>query len=437
MTEDKQILRAQWHDYREAGFYMLTMHVEVRSAMPFGMVTGESENTATVALTPLGEQLTTAINDIPHYYQDIDVIDKVVMPDHCHILISVRTRMAKHLGNVVRALKSVTTKAYLKALDAKEGGYHLLNRDLSQAKRNRIRHTDTNSVKGSTSALNNTANNDAPILVPPLWAEGYHDRIVTRHGQITKLRQYIHRNPARLWMKQHSDHSLMAVRNLRIPIPLHLAIAMKQQAEYWDQHRGKVQTVTSHRHDGIQYADTYTALTQHFLRKTITDNAVQPFLSVRACGNIALLYSGRPLVSVRISRSVPREQLQTELHNLLDRCEKEGAILISPFISWSEKEVLKAARANNYPHIIISGEAMSMLHKPSDATRTIDSQYTPEWYRHNPIVNIPTPRSDLDCTATAQMLTIALWPDRPKSEKTSKPDCEIMNTLCRLLSDIE
>lgn len=432
---DKQIMRAKWHDYRAEGCYMLTMNVENRTAMPFGTVNGESELTAAVVLTPLGASLDKAIADIPAHYPETEVLDHIVMPDHCHILLHVRKNMEKHLGNVVRALKSVTTKAYLQALDAAEGGYHLLNRDLSQARRNRIRHTDANIVGGSTSAP--ITGEMTPILVAPLWAAGYHDRIVRRLGQLAKLRQYIRRNPARLWLKQHADRGLTAVRDIRIPLTIDHAQQLKQQAEYWDLHRTKTPTATSHRHDGRQYAASYIQLTQRFLRKSITDGTVQPFLSGRICGNRDLLDCGRPLVSVRISRSVTRDGLLAELHRLLDLCETEGAILISPFISWSEKEVLKAARTNNYPHIIISGEAMSMFHKPSDATRAVESQYTPQWYSANPIVNVPASCSDLDCTLSGRLLTIALWPDRPQSERPSKPDCEIMNAVCKLLSSTE
>lgn len=428
-TADRQILRAHWHDYCEPGTYMLTMSVENRAAMPFGSITGDSEQTAAIALTQLGTCLQSAIEDIPKYYPDIIVIDSTVMGDHCHILLRVTAPMKKHLGNVVRALKSVTTKAYLQALDAAEGGYHMLNRDLSQAKRNRIRHTDANSVGGSTSAPQGIV----PTLVPPLWAEGYNDRIVMRPRQLAKLRSYIRRNPARLWLKRHADRSLMAVSDIRIPVSMPLAVRLKQQAAYWDLHRHKTQTTTSTK----VYARSYTELTQRFLRKTVSGEGIQPFVSVRACGNIDLLRCGRPLVSVRISRSVTPDALHAELHRLLDLCEREGAIIISPFISWSEKEVLKAARANGYPHIIVSGEAMSRLYKPSDATHAIESQYTPAWHRDSTAAMTATTLSDMACTAAGTLLTLAPWFDRPQSEKPAKPDCELMNALCQLLADNE
>lgn len=580
MESDNQILRARWHDYFDKGFYMITMNVEDRATRPFGEMVGDSEDTAYVKLTPLGSRVAEVLSGLQQFYPEIEVVHSVVMPDHCHLLIEVQATMAKHLGAVVRAIKSVTTKAYLQALDAAEGGFHLLNRDLSKAQHQRDRQSDANiaaqvgggAVGGSSSA---------PIYVPGLWAEGYHDRIVTRYGQIATLKRYITRNPARLWLKYHADSSLMAVHDVRIPIALELAQQMKDFALYWDAHRPKVQSPFAFRHDGTVYARTYLELVQKFLRKKrnapIThqnstplppasshgagcqqdgalppasshgagsqqdaslspvsghgagsqqgaamplasshgagsqqdgalppasshgagcqqDGAITPFLALRVCGNYALLDAGRPLVRVRISRSVTREQLQDEMLRLLGLCEREGAVLVSPFISWSEKEVLKAARMNGYPHIVVMGEAMPHVFKPSDAVRDVQSQYVPEWYAKAPLVgqlnanaadkrqqtppqkgtppapspnngttsvpspqkgatsvplqqkgitSVPSPnngtasvpmRSDMDCIIAGEMLLMAPWADRPKSEKAGKAECELMNELCRLLT---
>ncbi len=498
MDASNQILRARWHDYYDKGFYMITMNVEDRASRPFGEIVGDSEDTACVKLTPLGSRVAEVLSGLQQFYPEIEVVHSVVMPDHCHLLIEVQATMAKHLGAVVRAIKSVTTKAYLQALDAAEGGFHLLNRDLSKAQHQRDRQADANiaaQVGGSTAAVAGASgglsattsahvsggavggSSSAPIYVPGLWAEGYHDRIVTRYGQIATLKRYITRNPARLWLKYHADSSLMAVHDVRIPIALELAQQMKDFALYWDAHRPKVQSPFAFRHDGTVYARTYLELVQKFLRKkrnaptthqsstplppasghgagSQQDDAITPFLALRVCGNYALLDAGRPLVRVRISRSVTREQLQDEMLRLLSLCEREGAVLVSPFISWSEKEVLKAARMNGYPHIVVMGEAMPHVFKPSDAVRDVQSQYVPEWYAKAPLVGLlnanaadkrqQTPpqkgttsvpmRSDMDCIIAGEMLLLAPWADRPKSEKAGKAECELMNELCRLLT---
>lgn len=455
-ANNRQILRAQWHDYSEHGFYMITINAEDRDLKPFGMIVGNNEEEATVQYTAIGEMLVNAIANINQYYPEVNVKEWVVMEDHCHILIEVSKHMDKHIGAVVRALKSVTTKSYLQLLDEKEGGYHLLNRDLSKSKAHTNRTTETTAVRHPATqyaTIRHTEGNNAPLVggstsapiyVPPLWAVGYHDRIVTKRGQILRLKQYIRRNPARLWVKRHTDRSLMTVRDIHIPLSLDQATKLKEWAMYWDEHRGKVQTTTSTTHSGQVYATTYLSLVQKFLRKKVSTHidgqqVIEPFINIRCCGNAELLSCGRPLVRVRISRSVTKESFETELNRLLDMCEHEGAVLVSPFVSWSEKEVLKATRLNHYPHIIIDGEAMSIFFKPSDAPRKVDAQYIPEWYRHTPIVTGSddfTPQSDIQSLTNGELLIISPWHDRPKSERLSKADYEIMNELSSILCEL-
>ena len=460
-----QIQRAHWHDYSDQGCYMLTFTAEDRKACPFGIITGDSEDTATVVLTPLGQRLSQAIADIPFFYPEISVMDYVVMPDHCHVLVHVRQKMEKHLGRVVGMIKNVATSEYLHQKNMQDLALHLIpqskKRD-QQRQQQRIaeaiaaynargKEESTQPASGSyVSGLNEEvatiislrlqcglATPHDPLLpitlVPPLFSTGYHDRIVTRRGQISALRHYIRRNAPRLWVKQHADRSLMSVRRIKLPIPLPLAIELKQQAQYWDEHRGKTQSATTHRHDGKVYAATYIDLLAKFLLRDSASGS--PYLNFHACGNLQLLNSARPLIRVRISRSVTREALAAELSRLLTLCEREGAILVSPFISWSEKEVLKAVRLNRYPHIILHGDSMSTYFKPSDTDRLHLTQYTPEWYNAAPLVPLNGAQlpSDLQCVTDGSLLILSPWHDRPKSEKVSKADCEVMNKVCEVM----
>lgn len=458
-----QIQRAHWHDYSDQGYYMLTFTAEDRKSSPFGVISGDSEDTATVVLTPLGQRLSQAISDIPTFYPEISVLDHIVMPDHCHALLHVRQKMEKHLGRVVGMIKNAATSEYLHQKNMQDLSLHLIPQS---KKRDQLRQQQrvadaiaayrshgemsTQRESGYVSGLNEevatiislrvrrglATSNDTSIpvtLVPPLFSTGYHDRIVTRRGQIAALRHYIRRNAPRLWVKQHADRSLMSVQRIHFPVPLPLALELKQQARYWDEHRGKMQSDTTHRHDGQVYATTYIDLLAKFLLRYRSTDA--PFLRFHACGNLHLLHSARPLIRVRISRSVTREALAAELSRLLTLCEREGAILVSPFISWSEKEVLKAVRLNHYPHIILHGDSMSQYFKPSDTDRLQLTQYTPEWYRISPLVPLNGAQlpSDLQCVTDGTLLILSPWHDRPKSEKVGKADCEVMNKVCEVM----
>lgn len=431
-----QRLRARWHDYRSKGFYLITLVTEGR-VKAFGHLVGGSEATAHIELNALGIEVQRCIDAIPGYNPETEIVDRVVMEDHCHICLHVKAEMKKHLGMVVRGLKSATTRFYLQQLDAKEGGYHLLNRDLSKGKSSRIRHTDANFVSvpvsspvgGSMSAAPSSAVPSSaapPILVPPLWAEGYHDRIVTRYGQIARQKAYIQRNPARLWLKRHADRALAQVLDLRIPLTFEKAMRLKKSAEQWDLRRDVLHSQYSQRHDGTHYAENYVQMVQKFLRK----NAEAPFLKCRTCGNADLLFSGRPLVRVRMSRSITETQFREEAERLLSACEREGAVLVSPWRSWSEKELLKLVRMNGYEYIVIYGEAMSYVWKPQDGSICNHHQTIPSWWQP-----LPFSDSDIDLVYEGRVLYLALWPDRPRGERAGKPDCEIMNEVGAMLEE--
>jgi len=352
--------------------------------------------------------------------------------------------MQKHLGLVVRGIKYATSVSYLNELNTRYGGIH---RTTLNAKGYRDGSTIINQVQGernATIAKTYIVRDGIPIqkvihpldgkpieltIVPPLWAQGYHDRIVTRYGQITAIRNYIHRNVARLWMKRNTMGGMMRIRVTEIPLSWPLAQRIKDFAVYWDSCRQVQHSAYSHRHDDTHYGDTYTQLTSIFLRK----RADQPFIRVKACGNSTLLESGRPLVRIRVSRSVTERQFYEELDRILTLCEKEGAIPISPFLSWSEKEILLALRHNQYQHIIIHGEAMSDLWKPSDQSFCNHHQTMPLWYTNSPLyrkLHTTQTGSDITLVRDGQALFLAPWHERPRSQKPGKPDCELMNEMC-------
>lgn len=461
---DRQIQRAHWHDYRQPGFYMLTITSLDRRQSPFGTVIGQSEDQAAVALSSLGQALEQSISDIPDHFTEIEIIETVVMPDHCHILLQVHRVMEHHLGAIVGKIKTFVTQKYLNDLNLRQRCIHLITTNNRRDQQRQLQRAATawelatasapaSVQRGSATpapapdayterlaasyrpiiqAIISEGNAVDPAVPPvvtvlPLFATGYHDRIVTHRGQIADLKRYIRRNPARLWIKRHTDRQLMTVIDQQLSLSLPLAMQLKQQALYWDERRTLSQGNVQY-HDGRRYAHSYLSLTQHFLRRNTDGEA---FLRLRFCGNRDLLDCGRPLIRVRISRSVTRQQLEEQIHSVLDHCEKEGAVVISPFISWSEKEVLKALRMNGYPHVIIDGEGMPTLYKPSDSLRQIRQQQIPAWWTPLPISD---DASDMACCQRGELLIIAPWPDRPHSSKSSKPEMEIMNELARVIA---
>lgn len=427
-----EIDRAHWHDYREPGYYMITLSAHERKARPFATLVGETEAKANVQLTALGEVLRREILDQPRRHPEIELLQYVIMEDHCHILLHARNPMSDHLGKLVWGMKYGTTAAYLNDMCARTGR-------TCRIEGSRPSLDARNSSKQEGVVDHDASAGAAEIAyVPPLWATGYNDRIVTRYGQITTLQRYIERNPGRLWAKRHSNRSYMTVCDAFLPLEISLAQRLKDFATYCDVHNGGKPVAASLKNPQWGYAGSYVALLGKFLRVRTQDAVRQVGLKLRMCGNRSLLDSGRPLVRVRISRSVTKEQFEAEAERLMQLCEREGAILISPFVSWSEKMVLRLARHNHYPHIVVDQTAMSSLYKPADATRSVLEQTLPAWWKTSPLaaqLSRIEERSDMQCAVQGEILIVCPWPDCPVYEKPSKPEMELMNELCAVMAE--
>lgn len=469
-NENKQIYRASaWHDYYMPGYYMLTI-VTTNRLRQLGTIEGTSEEDAHTTLSPLGQYLDTYIKTLNHDFPEIEVITYTILPDHLHLLLQVHEQMTRHLGAIVTSIKTHTTREYLHQETRRTGQLSVtIQSDPREAWRQQNRLNNLQSWLHTTALTPTTTltplQQDAlwvmqqqldqpgtpattcptqgrpgrpesplPIRhIDPLWQQGYHDRIVTKRGQIATLRHYIARNAARLWMKQHADRNLTQVHDLRIPIAFEQAIALKALAVWCDERR-TVQTSQYSR--ATPDAATFCELLSICLRKSAGADE-QPYLHCRACGNADLLGMGRPLIDLRLSRSITEQQFETAIRNVMKRCEEEEAIVVSPFLSWSEKEVLRLLRKHQYPHIMLRGEEMSMVWKASDSPSSNHHQQMPQWYRVSAMyrdLNAAEPTSDFDVSLSGQLLTLAPWPNRPRGQHMCKFDMELMNKMAWALA---
>ena len=118
-TEHSMQRRSAAHDYRLPGFYHITMHVAEGLGRPLGSVVGTDAASARVVLTAVGaaveHELLTAISA---HYPMVTVDAHVVMPEHLHFVLIVRTPIVSgswrsaHLGQVIAGFKKGCNRAY-------------------------------------------------------------------------------------------------------------------------------------------------------------------------------------------------------------------------------------------------------------------------------------------------------------------------------------
>ena len=452
--------RAQWHDYREPGVYMLTVVAETRDR-PFGTLIQRADGSVEVSLTPLGEAVRESLLAMEQQEKAVEVLRAVVMPDHIHIVLQVHKTLTKHLGALVRAFKHDTTVAYLRALDARYGGTHRIRGSRPSASQRRAvaeavaaamppsakapltkaplmkaplmkadeppstqplppessPRTAPGPVEGGPSALINSPSalvnppaSAAPVepitLVAPLWSSGYHDRLLYGRGQLSRMLHYVTDNPRRGWIKHQHRDLFYNKRILNIPLTMEQARWLLREAR---------RLGAAHELQGVLCVELRAAGASEWQSFSWWQPGAhadasaerRAHLSVKAMGNLFLLDESL-LVAVRLSRSTGRAELEKKKHDLLERCEREGAVIVTPAVSPGEEEVMCATLDAGYRVIRFIAGAMSDVYAPGEAMT--------------------------EALSRGQLLLLAPWPDRPQSARPGKGIFEVQNLLSTLLA---
>lgn len=294
--------RCQMNDYREPGIYMLTMAVEGRRRL-LGRLVGDamapmgSDSAPRIELSQLGLEVEEVIRTIPFFHPEIEVWRYVIMEDHVHVLVRVVRPLEKHLGKVVGAIKGACSKAYWR------------NLGLPSDEQNRGVGEHRAPVGGSGKQCGSVGGTGVPAKReakkrPPLFEEGYNDRILYRAGQLDVLKKYIADNPRRLAVKRQFPHLFRKYLHVRIG-----------------------------RHEYAAYGNIF------LLRETTKSQVI-------------------------VHRRDTAEEHEVHMKEW-KQVVMEGGVLVSPFISPREKEVREMARECGGDMIILRENGFPDIFKPS------------------------------------------------------------------------
>lgn len=308
--------RSDSHDYRSRRFYMVTLAVSPRwpllGTLAVSESSGDDAADAHIELTPLGEAVQSAWQQISMYYPQVTTVQHVIMPDHIHGILYVREDTPFHLGQVVKGFKTGCNKAL-----------RLLVEEARQAQ------LQSQSPAAAATATNATA---ATIVLSPfqrlllswaatlsqhtskprdkrsatslyLWEKGYNDKILFNYSTLDKWKAYLSDNPRRLAIRRlHPDY-------FRVRFGMNIA--------------------------GRDYA---------------------------AIGNRMLL-SHPEIIQVQLSRHFTDDELAVRVEALL-RQARHGAVLVSPAISKGEQMVMRRAMDERLPLIFITPWGFNTFSKP-------------------------------------------------------------------------
>lgn len=289
-------------DYRGRAIYHFTLVVEGRYPL-FGVLAGDSAETAFVRLNPFGYRVYRMLSGLAQFYEGkgfaLKVLAQKVMPDHVHLVIQVLEPLPRSIGAVVRGFKSGCTMVYRREfLGGGENAAGVHGGFGAEV------HGEGAGAGVRGGMEGGAHGGEAEALVQfgrifaargSIWQQDpayYHERILHAPGQLRRMIDYVKDNPRRLWLKRHNPDLFRLHRRTDV--------------------------------GGLQF----TSLGNHFL----------------------LEWPDRQMVEM--SRSATDGQIQERLQQVLAAAHN-GAITYTAAISKGEKLIARTLREQGYPLVVL------------------------------------------------------------------------------------
>lgn len=361
----------------------------------FGELAGTQEHPV-IALNDFGAAVDKEIMAISASFPEVAVLERVVMPNHIHIVIRVRRRLPekKPLGFIINKLKSRVNRRY------KEICLGLpANTLMEVAQPVKYSSPKAKSTQQPNPQRKRHGTHPKHGLV---FEAGFHDRILFREGQLANMIDYCRDNPRRLWNVVNNSRYFRVLRNVRIALPVITASGTKGQNRWSGPVDGLLEEFSQSRTERTKPAWTErtepagTGRTEP-AERTITFNVI---------GNSNLLTVPHR-VQIQCSRSMTAEDIELKTEEILDMCE-HGVVPVSPCISPGEKAIARAVMEAGYNLIVLLPQGIP------------DSAYKPY-------------RQYFDACASGQLLMMSPWKFQNGVSHVKRWQCLFLNDIAAQL----
>lgn len=161
---NRKIIRKTGYDYSQIGSYFVT--VCTAGSLPlFGRIGSPTREAADAQLLPApgdpGKEILDWVEKAEEKFPQMKIDEKMLMPNHLHMIVSIREAGGQPLGGVIRWIKTMSSNTYFRGVKA--GRYRPCK--------------------------------DA------VWQRGYYEHIIRNAEEYKKIKQYILLNPARWYAK--------------------------------------------------------------------------------------------------------------------------------------------------------------------------------------------------------------------------------------------
>ena len=379
MAEKTEARQWQWQtegtSWKGVGIYHVTLTVTSRAPLLGTLVIPDNDPTqASVERTQLGQALLDCQRSITIFHPEIQILQYCLMPDHLHSIWYVRRPMQQSIRYVAqgfwRAAKKVgRAYSYLNsrlaggATDEKamqtEGGATDGNAMLTEGGTTDEKAMQTEGGAPSLSLFAAAGSRENPLRqlldsetyssLDPVFTEVPFIRPLSRRGQLQTMIRYVQLNPQRLATKRLMPGFFHVQRGIAIA--------------------------------GRRYAGV---------------------------GNMAIL-QGKRYATVHVHHEWVDAAAQGQpqaLRDYMNGCvlaARHGVVMVSPFISPKEKDVLNVLLAEQHPIIVLADNGFRDYYKP--------------------------PSNLFDGVAAGRIMILSPWEYDAGKRHVSRADCILLNTM--------
>ena len=355
----------QWQEWGKAwkgvGLYHVTLTVPSRLPLLGRLVIPDNDATkAEVERTTLGDALVDELLNVPHFHPAIQILHFCLMPDHLHAVWYVKHSMSKGIAESVRGFwqgikKLGRTHSFLTSSSFSPN----VIRENNQEERSTHPATlqeEKSRLFSTSETLQQQLGDDLYYSLSSIFTEMPFIRPMGQRRQLPATIRYIDMNPQRLATKRLMPGFF------------------------------RVQ-------EGIEIAGrTYSGV-----------------------GNVALLQAERyQPVHVRSVwvQDAERHGYDLPLRNYMNGCvlaARKGTVMVSPFISPKEKQVMEVLLKEGHPFIYIADNGFREYYKPSDGL--------------------------FDAVAAGRMLILSQWEYEEGKKHVTRAECVLMNQLAEQITN--
>lgn len=387
------------NDYTE-GWFHVTLNTRGEAPV-LGYLAGDpdaedgSENEPRCVLTELGRKVEESWKAVTSYYPEVEIDEFIAMPEHVHGLLHLKATNKVHLGQIIRGFMIGCTHGYWDTLGIAWGASEHTGGGIPPVCTDR---DHTRSYRG-----------------PALMVHGYNDVEAVSEEEIEIKRQYIRNNPRKRLITRSKPDRFRVVRNGRSKNWTLARALAAVAADPWI------------RRDAQKCQQLQANVSTRLKRQPDDNNA----LALDYVGNRALLAAERKvsLICHRADASLFEQQRAAVM-----QAAREGAVVVSAFISPRERDIMHQLMLEQLPFIELMDNGFSERYKPSGK-----AFYSTAENRHVQITCWKYGYKNDNDNRSLQQVQGKLRSGQTHDDNQpsiSREMCLVMNELTRIISDV-